>query len=145
MTIKEARVQAGLTQTQFAKKFDIPVRTVQDWESGRRKPSVWAEKLIIEKLERITKMTKRINKEIVETLIGKKWGELSPEMQSDLLDKANPVSEIDSERVENGEAICDFLDTPISVPCIVSNGEVTIEDTAELYCSFGDIDDFYNV
>lgn len=27
----------GLSQTGLAKKFDIPVRTVQDWHAGRRK------------------------------------------------------------------------------------------------------------
>lgn len=140
MTIKSARLQAGLTQQKMSKMFEIPVRTIQDWESGRRKPPVWAEKLIIEKLKRITKITK----EIVETLIGKKWGELSPEMKEILLSKANAVSGFDSEPVFEGEAICDFRDTPISVSCEVSDGEVTIDDTAELYCSYSDIDDFYN-
>jgi putative transcriptional regulator len=27
----------GLSQTALAKKFDIPLRTVQDWHAGRRK------------------------------------------------------------------------------------------------------------
>ena len=27
----------GLSQTALAKKFDIPLRTVQDWHGGRRK------------------------------------------------------------------------------------------------------------
>ena len=53
MTIKEARVSAGLTQQQFADIFEISIDTVKSWDSGRRRPPAWAEKLVIEKLERI--------------------------------------------------------------------------------------------
>ena len=38
MNIKEIREMTGLNQTQFAKKFDIPLRTYQNWEGGRRNP-----------------------------------------------------------------------------------------------------------
>ena len=31
-----------------------PYRTVQEWNAGRSKPVDWAERLIIEKLERMT-------------------------------------------------------------------------------------------
>ncbi len=58
MTIKEARQQAGLTQSEMAKDFEIPLRTLQHWEKGDRLPPVWAEKLIIEKLIFIKKKTK---------------------------------------------------------------------------------------
>lgn len=27
----------GLTQTELARRFEIPLRTVQDWHAGRRK------------------------------------------------------------------------------------------------------------
>ena len=55
--LKEARVAAGLTQAgACATCYDIPKRTWEDWESGRRKPAPWAEKLIIEKLSK-TKST----------------------------------------------------------------------------------------
>lgn len=53
MDIKECRKSAGLTQKQFSELFEIPVDTVKNWDSGRRKPPEWAEKLIIEKLERM--------------------------------------------------------------------------------------------
>lgn len=52
MSIKEYRQAAGLTQEEFSKLFDIPLDTVKNWDSGRRRPKDWAEKLIIKELER---------------------------------------------------------------------------------------------
>ena len=51
--IKEYRKAAGLTQRQFSDLFGIPLDVVKSWDSGRRKPPEWAEKLIIKELERI--------------------------------------------------------------------------------------------
>jgi DNA-binding transcriptional regulator YiaG len=53
MTIKETRVSAGLSRAEMSRQFEIPVRTLEDWENGKRTPPVWAEKLILEKLESI--------------------------------------------------------------------------------------------
>lgn len=50
MTILEARKEAGLTQKQVFELIGIPVRTLQNWESGVRVCPLWCEKLIIEKL-----------------------------------------------------------------------------------------------
>lgn len=50
--IKEYRKSAGLTQKQFSDLFGIPIDVVKSWDSRRRKPPEWAEKLIIEKLEK---------------------------------------------------------------------------------------------
>lgn len=36
--IKEARIKAGLTREQLAEHYNIPIRTLQSWESGDRKP-----------------------------------------------------------------------------------------------------------
>ena len=58
MTIKEARHQAGLTQNEMSSFLEIPRRTIEDWEAGKRKPAPWAEKLIIEKLVNIKKSEK---------------------------------------------------------------------------------------
>lgn len=51
--IKDYRKAAGLTQEEFSILFEIPVDTVKGWDSGRRQPPEWVEKLIIEKLERM--------------------------------------------------------------------------------------------
>ena len=37
MTILELRKKTGLSQSQFAKRFHLNVRTVQTWEQGTRK------------------------------------------------------------------------------------------------------------
>lgn len=50
MSIKEYRKKAGLTQEKFSEIFEIPLDTVKKWDSGARSPVLWAEKLIIEKL-----------------------------------------------------------------------------------------------
>ena len=55
MTIKEARVAAGLTQAGMSELLGIPKRSLEDWEAGRHQPPAWAERLIIEKLEIIAK------------------------------------------------------------------------------------------
>ena len=51
--IKDARIAAGLSQKKMSQILEIPVRTIQDWEGGKRQPPVYVEKLIIEKLEKL--------------------------------------------------------------------------------------------
>lgn len=53
MTIREARIAAGLTQRKMSELLEIPQRTIEQWEAGTRKPPIYVEKLIIEKLNRI--------------------------------------------------------------------------------------------
>lgn len=36
--VKRLRVQAGMSQAEFARAFCINPRTLQEWEQGRRKP-----------------------------------------------------------------------------------------------------------
>ena len=36
MTVKEIRASVGLSQSQFASALNIPVRTLQKWETGER-------------------------------------------------------------------------------------------------------------
>lgn len=36
----------GMSQTALAKKFEIPLRTVQDWHGGRRKAPDYVVKMI---------------------------------------------------------------------------------------------------
>lgn len=55
MTIKEARQAAGLTQAAAAKLcYNVPLRTWEQWEIGRRTPPPYVEQLIIDKLLRST-------------------------------------------------------------------------------------------
>lgn len=42
----EARVKLGLSQTEFAQMLGVSVRTLQDWEQGRRQPSGAAKALL---------------------------------------------------------------------------------------------------
>ena len=41
MEVKELRLQTGLSQSKFAKMFDVPVATLKDWEQERRNPPVY--------------------------------------------------------------------------------------------------------
>src|SRR5262245_28887999 len=36
--LKQARDKAGMTQAELAKRADVPLRTIQGWEQGRRSP-----------------------------------------------------------------------------------------------------------
>ena len=38
MDVREMRLKLGDTQTEFAKRYHIPFRTIQNWEAGVRKP-----------------------------------------------------------------------------------------------------------
>ena len=51
--IKKARLAAGLTQAELSRRFEIPLGTLAHWEKGDRTPPVWAEKLLIDAINRI--------------------------------------------------------------------------------------------
>jgi len=38
LEIREIRLATGLSRVEFAKKFDLDARALQDWEQNRRKP-----------------------------------------------------------------------------------------------------------
>ena len=44
--VVSARMKSGLSQSVFAKLLGVSVRTLQDWEQGRRQPSGAAKTLI---------------------------------------------------------------------------------------------------
>ncbi len=50
MNFKELREQSGMTRPEFSKYFEIPYRTVQDWELGNRVCPDYLIKLIEYKL-----------------------------------------------------------------------------------------------
>lgn len=49
MTIKELRAQTGLSQSRFAERYGIPVKTIQAWEAGRFQPADY----IVDMLEKL--------------------------------------------------------------------------------------------
>ena len=46
MTIKEIRTSTGLSQKKFAEKYNIPRRTIEDWETNKRIPPVYVTDMI---------------------------------------------------------------------------------------------------
>jgi DNA-binding transcriptional regulator YiaG len=48
MTIREILNTTGMTQVALSKRFDIPLRTVQNWATGQRECPVYIRKMIIE-------------------------------------------------------------------------------------------------
>ena len=46
MTIKEIRSLTGLSQAAFAQKYDIPKRSIENWEEGHREPPAYVLKLL---------------------------------------------------------------------------------------------------
>lgn len=53
--IREVRQKKGLQIKEIADMLGAPYRTIQDWDSGARKPPEWIEKIIIEKIEKYVK------------------------------------------------------------------------------------------
>ena len=49
--IKMAREKAAMSIKEMADVLGAPYRTVQDWNSGKRTPPEWLQKLIVEKIE----------------------------------------------------------------------------------------------
>ena len=47
MTIKEMRMKLDMTQEMFSKRYNIPKRTIENWESGKRTPPAY----VLEMLE----------------------------------------------------------------------------------------------
>ncbi|MEG0830963.1 MAG: helix-turn-helix domain-containing protein [Acidaminococcaceae bacterium] len=52
---KAAREAAGLTQAAMSDMMQIPVRTIQDWEGGKRTPPPYVKRFVLNELEEITK------------------------------------------------------------------------------------------
>ena len=50
-TLKEIRTLLGISRAELSRRYGIPVRTLEDWEAGKRIPPEWLMKL----LERVIK------------------------------------------------------------------------------------------
>ena len=44
--LKEERIEYGITQKELSEITEIPLRTIENWETGKRHPSPWVEKLL---------------------------------------------------------------------------------------------------
>lgn len=53
--LKELRSKLGLSQAALSSSLDIPKRTIENWEAGSRIPASWVQKLLLEKLENLSK------------------------------------------------------------------------------------------
>lgn len=51
-TIKDICTEYKITQTELSKRFEIPLRTIQDWHGGRRVPPYYVVKMMIEILNK---------------------------------------------------------------------------------------------
>ena len=49
--IRELRESVGENRTEFSKHIGIPVRTIEDWESGRRTPPEYIPRLLAYQLK----------------------------------------------------------------------------------------------
>ena len=45
-SIKAMRAETGMSQSQFAKFFDIPVCSIQEWEQERKAPAPYVPKMM---------------------------------------------------------------------------------------------------
>lgn len=53
--IKEIRMDLGLSQGEFAKRFNIPRRTIENWEQGKSVPKDY----IISLIERVIELEEK--------------------------------------------------------------------------------------
>lgn len=60
MSLKEERINAGLTQKQMSELLEIPMRTIGSWEDGSRKCPPYVERLVIKELRAISEQ-KNVN------------------------------------------------------------------------------------
>ena len=51
MTIREILTATGMTQKALSQRFDIPLRTIENWATGKRECPVYIRKMIVEILD----------------------------------------------------------------------------------------------
>ena len=54
--LKELRKELGLSQAKFAERFKLPLRTIQDWEYGKREIRSY----IIDMMHKIIELEKEL-------------------------------------------------------------------------------------
>lgn len=63
MTFKELREASGMNKADFGRYFDIPFRTIQNWERGERQCPHYLQELMKYKLEKEGILNKKGGKE----------------------------------------------------------------------------------
>ena len=53
MSLKDERLNAGLTQKEMSDIMQIPLRTIGSWEDGSRKCPPYVERLVIKELREL--------------------------------------------------------------------------------------------
>ena len=56
---KEARLAAGLTRAAMSELMEIPLRTLENWESGNRIPPKYVERWVLKELKEIESRIRR--------------------------------------------------------------------------------------
>ena len=51
--LKQIRLEKNMTQHEFSEFIGVPFRSIQNWETGRRKCPEYVEKLIVDKCTQI--------------------------------------------------------------------------------------------
>lgn len=51
-TLKQERIKCKLTQKSIVETLGIPLRTIEDWESGKRTPPEYVQRFILNELKR---------------------------------------------------------------------------------------------
>lgn len=46
MNSKEIRAILGISRAEFSRRYEIPIRTLEGWDAGVRKPPEWLLKLL---------------------------------------------------------------------------------------------------
>lgn len=46
MNTKEIRALLGISRAEFSRRYEIPIRTLENWDAGVAKPPEWARKLL---------------------------------------------------------------------------------------------------
>lgn len=46
-SLRKLREKLGFTRAEFSRKYEIPLRTLEDWDSGKRTPPEYVEKTLI--------------------------------------------------------------------------------------------------
>lgn len=46
MNSVEIRAILGISRVEFSRRYGIPIRTIEDWDAGKKHPSEWVMRLL---------------------------------------------------------------------------------------------------